>query len=490
MKNRLRSFENLNIAEQTESLKQHVTLIQDVERALALSPKRRFLFFWYRETPERDAIRQKLSALYLEKSTLSSELEVNKQRADKLAEEIAKLQKQAAQVAKIKADFATNGTFVASQHYWTGDPDKIQKQLPNNSQELQDARAKLFIAAIRLRKAFVVNTKNQMINSWKIVYKQNKLSLPRECGILKAAFQITQVLIPVMSTTLASVQSMFRDFGENTIDNVVVDESGQATPASVVGLMWRAKRFLAVGDPAQIEPVVTVNEATLRIIGRRYAVSEDYMLPTESVQRLADQGSVYGTATAAGSWIGIPLWVHQRCASPMFEIANEISYDNRMVQGGAANTNQVSRWIDVGGTATDAQFVPAQVEELASLIKARVCEDTTLADIFVISPFNAVVDQTKLELLKKQLPGNAETVSKWTKSNIGTVHTFQGKEANIVYFVIGTDAETDGSADWAFSKPNLLNVAATRAKKEFYVIGDRQRLRNKNYIDVADRLMQ
>src|SRR5699024_6603251 len=106
---------------------------------------------------------------------------------------------------------------------------------------------------------------------------------------LVAAFQITQLLIPVMSTTLASVQRMFANFGKNTIDNVVVDEAGQATPASVVGLLWRAKRFVAVGDPAQIEPVVTTSEATLRMLARDYDIDEKYLLPTTSVQQLADQ---------------------------------------------------------------------------------------------------------------------------------------------------------------------------------------------------------
>lgn len=50
-----------------------------------------------------------------------------------------------------------------------------------------------------------------------------------------------------------------------------------------------------------------------------------------------------------------------------------------------------------------------------------------------------------------------------------------------VFFVTGTDQNTDGAANWSCSKPNLLNVAVTRAKDEFYIVGDYDRFKNKEY---------
>ncbi len=71
------------------------------------------------------------------------------------------------------------------------------------------------------------------------------------------------------------------------------------------------------------------------------------------------------------------------------------------------------------------------------------------------------------------------------RSNIGTVHTFQGKECDIVFFVLGCDSSHSGAINWASGEPNILNVAVTRAKKHLYVIGDRNLWGGKPYFDTA-----
>lgn len=451
------------------------------------------------ETQNRNVLRTEMSHNYSNKSKLRTILNQSQRLARQFEQEIQQQEKQAKQVALIQRKFIDQKTFIFNDDYWNQENRDIQLHLVNNSLSLQDARARLFIAAIRLRKAFIAGSTQQMRNAWAIFENQDHLIFPRNnrddknetelCRDdehhLVAAFQITQLLIPVMSTTLASVQRMFANFGKNTIDNVVVDEAGQATPASVVGLLWRAKRFVAVGDPAKIEPVVTTSEATLRMLARDYDIDEKYLLPMTSVQQLADQASVYGTTKPDGSWIGCPLWVHRRCDSPMFEIANKISYDDRMVQGKANSQDHcgTSQWLNSIGHTTTGQFVPDNVTVLVQSIHERIQSGKKLKDMYIISPFTAVVagvkDKLKAEFNNISVPQN------WFNTNIGTVHTFQGKEAKIVYFVIGTDKNTDGAADWAFSKPNLLNVAVTRAKQEFYVIGDIERLSKKPFISVA-----
>jgi hypothetical protein len=55
--------------------------------------------------------------------------------------------------------------------------------------------------------------------------------------------------------------------------------------------------------------------------------------------------------------------------------------------------------------------------------------------------------------------------------------------------VLGGNAASSGARNWAVSEPNLLNVAATRAKRRLYVIVDRSDWKNQAlFCDVMDLL--
>ncbi|QIG47067.1 ATP-binding domain-containing protein [Nordella sp. HKS 07] len=96
-------------------------------------------------------------------------------------------------------------------------------------------------------------------------------------------------------------------------------------------------------------------------------------------------------------------------------------------------------------------------------------------DFYIVTPFVVVQDRMR-EMLRSSglLGGWVENPFAWVYERVGTVHTVQGREAEAVFFLLGApNAEQRGARGWAGGRPNLLNVAVTRAKEAVYVIGNR-----------------
>jgi superfamily I DNA and/or RNA helicase len=75
---------------------------------------------------------------------------------------------------------------------------------------------------------------------------------------------------------------------------------------------------------------------------------------------------------------------------------------------------------------------------------------------------------------------------KWIERHIGTVHTFQSKEAEAVILMLGAGrGARPGSRTWAGGTPTLLNVAATRAKRVLYIIGNHEESRGAGFFSHA-----
>ena len=347
----------------------------------------------------------------------------------------------------------------------------------------------LFILALRVRKQFLYENKVSLSKALKNWEDQDKRVKEDQNQITLFAWQWINFAIPVIGTTFASFHRMFRNLGTDSISNLFIDEAGQAIPQSVVGALLRSKRIVAVGDPAQIKPVNSLDSKVISLIGDRiYHVDEKFVSANASVQTLMDQASKYGYYKDNDEWIGIPLWVHRRCLNPMFSISNEISYQNQMVLPTKVKADELkadketqklgiagsAKWIDVSGRSDGNKYVERQADELCKLIYRLVHKKANPfneKDIFVITPFKNVAQKLSKKLKVIDL-GYGDKI-KFTRykdgkpTNIGTVHTFQGKENEVVFLVLGASKKEKNAASWAVKEPNIINVAATRAKSGF-----------------------
>lgn len=374
-------------------------------------------------------------------------------------EKINRLQEELAQSKIDQPDFSKPYDQLQTSNFWF------------NKKYRQD-QSMLFIKAMAVKKQFLFDNRKHFEKALWIWNNQRKyLSKDNGRELIQQAWNWINFAIPVISTTFASFGRMFENLSINSIGHLFIDEAGQALPQASVGAIFRSRNILVVGDPSQIQPVLSLDKNILGLIAQYHNVTDNYLSPQASTQSLVDATSQFGFQKLDDTWIGIPLWVHRRSSDPMFSISNKISYNDLMVQGKIEKQGG-GKWFDIDGLAKD-KFVSRQAEFLKQELQKRKAE---FEDIYVITPFRNVAYQlakllNKIHFTKYEKRGSSK---KGKPINVGTVHTFQGKEAKVVYFVLGADKQSKGAAAWAVSDPNIMNVAVTRAKEEFYIIGDKE----------------
>ena len=385
---------------------------------------------------------------------------------------------------------AVYGDGHAGPAFWESGHAAIHTASPWSDAALVEARDQLFAATIALHRAFLDAAARPMKSNLALMMDHLKgKRLPSGAAAhlddLWASFFLT---VPVVSTTFASFDRLMDGLGEASVGWLIVDEAGQATPQAAAGALWRARRALVIGDPLQIEPVSTVPPGIVRaIFASRGAHPDVWAAPRASVQTLADAAS---PLTATLGWggdqrrIGLPLLVHRRCQDPMFSISNAIAYDGLMVHATSASGSPIrealsdvapgSCWLDVASSA--AKWSPQEGQVVLALLDQLAEQGVRDPDLYLIAPFREVADRLRSFIARsgvlERLGVPTIRHKRWGETRIGTVHTFQGKEAEAVILVLGASADASrGSRNWAGGAPNILNVAVTRARKALYIVG-------------------
>ena len=402
---------------------------------------------------------------------------------------------------------------------------KAQITNPWFSDHYNREREKLFLYALHLTKGFILNSKKCRNNFqhlyclWSGNYYDNKKDKRVKFidydlqNCTAAAYETLFLLIPVISSTFASIQRFLENVKEeDIIGTLIVDEAGQASPHMAIGAICRSRKAVIVGDPKQVEPVVTDDQDLLKKIYTDDLFNQ-YKDKTNSVQRFADVINPYGTylknAQGIDEWVGCPLLVHRRCISPMYEISNDISYNNIMKQKTAQPNAEKeklfiaakSQWFNVSGKEEGKKkhFVKEQGDKVIEMLEIAFSKSLT-PDVFIISPFETVESGIK-EYVKEHVKNckrngthsflvkHEDSFYAWLDRNVGTVHKFQGREAAEVIFLLGCDTSEEAKPAIRWVKNNIVNVAATRAKYRFYVIGDIEAWKKSKCVNRAKKIL-
>lgn len=311
-------------------------------------------------------------------------------------------------------------------------------------------------------------------------------------------WQIHSMLTPCFVTTFYTGASFFnylapsKEFEPlyNFIDLLIVDEAGQALPSLAGAMISIAKKALLVGDALQIEPVFKIPENIDMANAKKFNLCKD----EEGYEELKATGILcagnsftchsYGNLITLGQrkaryqlqgqkLPGMILLEHRRCSKDIISYCNELCYGNQLIpltiekesifprmgyahikgfeeKSGGSRCNKIQAQVIAGWIAKhkDEILENCQQEDLSKCLA-------------IVTPFAAQKNEIQAELQRFDIH----------LEKVGTVHSMQGAEREIVIFSSVYTAENKGG--YFFDKsPNMLNVAVSRAKRSFLVFGD------------------
>jgi len=278
-------------------------------------------------------------------------------------------------------------------------------------------------------------------------------------------------VFPVWATTNLSAKSNF-NLAEGLFDLVVIDEASQCDIPSALPLLYRAKRIVVIGDPQQLSHITRLQGPSQ--VNIRYGIDGGALGYTEKSLFSLAQGSV-------GNHPGtIMLNDHYRSHPRIIGYSNKEFYGEKL----RILTNMSARgipdnlidhgtgivWVNVQGRLeksakhTRSRFNPPELDALYNLLP-QVLEQVdnqmlNLSTIGIVTPFRGQKEKIEEKYLNNE------------RIKVGTAHTFQGDERDIMFFSPVLTEGMGNTLSWLENTPNLLNVALTRARNLLVIVGD------------------
>lgn len=283
----------------------------------------------------------------------------------------------------------------------------------------------------------------------------------------------------------------------NFIDLLIVDEAGQVSPEVGIATFALAKQAVVVGDVKQIEPIWNVThkidignlkkceiiEEYDDIVYEKEFDPKGFLSSTGSIMKMAQNASGFKEANLHEK--GVLLTEHRRCYDEIINYCNVLAYDGKLIPlRGKAKKDLLfppMHCIHVDGQSTrnpnGSRFNIEEVKTIINWLKENKAEiekkyESIEHAVGIITPFTGQKNSLKSAL--------KDAGFKVDDFKIGTVHALQGAERPIVLFSMVYGDEDKGTLFFdRDNKPNMLNVAVSRAKDNFIVFANTKIL-NKN----------
>ena len=250
----------------------------------------------------------------------------------------------------------------------------------------------------------------------------------------------------ILSTTYSLIASLGAEY---QYDYVIIDEASQVDIATGALAFSCAKKVVIVGDLKQL-PNVVDGETRRKVdaIFAEYALPDAYCYAVHSL--LSSAAEVFPDAPR------VLLREHYRCHPEIIGFCNKRFYNNELI---IMTKSQGERPLAVYRTAPGNHARNHLNERQMDVIEKEVLPSIRLATgekLGIVTPYRSQADALRQRFDEKNDNIKSDTVDK-----------FQGQERTAMIF-----STVDNEIGDFVSDPNRLNVAVSRAIREFIVVTD------------------
>ena len=288
-------------------------------------------------------------------------------------------------------------------------------------------------------------------------------------------------LMPICAVTSLSARGRL-PFSAGCYDLVIIDEASQCDIASIIPLLFRAKRAVIIGDPNQLKHITTMTRQQDRELVEKHEIDALWSYCIHSLFDLA-------IAVGHGDDL-VHLRDHHRSHASIIDFSNREFYNgllrvatdySRLKFPYGPDKSVI--WKNVtgetvrpqAGSAFNQMEIDAVIEQLRELVNGNY-----VGTIGVVTPFKRQAELITYSLRERhsrlydELVKNHDFIS-------ATAHKFQGDERDVIIFSpVVSNGAPQGTLNFLGSTPNLFNVAITRARASLIIIGNKAFCQNSN----------
>jgi hypothetical protein len=285
--------------------------------------------------------------------------------------------------------------------------------------------------------------------------------------------------LPVWVVTNLSAKQSF-PLKNNIFYILIIDEASQCDIVSALPLFYRARHVVIIGDPYQLKHISLLTETQDRDLARVHDVPEEifneFSYTKHSLYDLAEK------IKQKNNQQPVLLNEHYRCHPDIISFSNEYYYDRRLTI--ATDETRLLHhphlqtrflWHHVKGKTAHAKspYNEQEAEQVAEeALRLLDVVSSSHASLGIVTLFRA-----QTEIITEKLQKFQDLFSH--EITVGTAHRFQGDEKDIILFSPAiSEGAKPGTLQWIQTTNQLLNVAVTRAKSLFIIVGDHEACRH------------